>query len=90
MTAADLVIVADALHGTTGEALAVADGRIVAIGDRRDASGWAGRGTRTVHLPGVVLPGLVDAHAHPVLGARVSRGLDLQGVRTLSASSGRS
>lgn len=83
MTAADLVVIADALHGTTGEALAVADGRIVAIGDRRDTSGWAGRGTRTVHLPGVVLPGLVDSHAHPVLGARVSRGLDLQGVRTL-------
>ncbi|QOC27082.1 amidohydrolase family protein [Microbacterium hominis] len=83
MTAADLVLVADALHGTAGEALAVAGGRIVAIGDRSDAAGWSGVGTRTLRLPGIVSPGLVDAHTHPVLGARMARGIDLREVRTL-------
>lgn len=83
MSAVDLVVVADAVHGSPGEAVAIRDGRIVAVGDRRDAADWAGPGTRVLRRPGVVLPGLVDAHAHPVLAARVARGLDLQAVRTL-------
>lgn len=83
MTAADLVIIADALHGARGDALAVADGRIAAVGDAAEVSAWSGVGTRTLRVPGTVLPGLVDAHAHPVFAARVSRGLDLRRVRTL-------
>lgn len=80
---APLVVIADALHGHDAQALAVADGRIVAIGDRADARAWTGVGTETLRVPGTVLPGLVDAHAHPILAARVSRGRDLRGVRTL-------
>ena len=46
-------------------ALAVADGRIVAVGGPADVKPWRGRGARVVDLEGAtVIPGLVDAHAH--------------------------
>jgi predicted amidohydrolase YtcJ len=45
-------------------ALAIAGGRIVAIGGRADVGGRRGRRTRVVDLAGaIVIPGLVDAHA---------------------------
>jgi predicted amidohydrolase YtcJ len=46
-------------------ALAVAGGRVVAVGDRADVRPWRDRRTRTIDLAGAtVVPGLVDAHAH--------------------------
>ncbi len=46
-------------------AIAVRDGRIVAVGDRREAEAAAGRGARVVDLGGrPVVPGFVDAHGH--------------------------
>ena len=48
------------------EALAVRDGRIVALGGAAEAAEWTGPRTRTVELGGrLVLPGFVDAHLHP-------------------------
>jgi predicted amidohydrolase YtcJ len=48
------------------EALAVKDGRIVALGSAAEAAEWVGPRTRTVDLGGrLVLPGFVDAHMHP-------------------------
>ena len=48
------------------EALAVKDGRIVALGSAAEAAEWAGPRTRTVDLGGrLVLPGFADAHMHP-------------------------
>ena len=47
------------------EALALRDGRIVAVGTRADMRGWRDRRTEVVDLRGAtVVPGLVDAHAH--------------------------
>jgi predicted amidohydrolase YtcJ len=47
-------------------ALAVKDGRIVALGSVAEAAEWCGPRTRTVDLGGrLVLPGFVDAHMHP-------------------------
>ena len=51
------------------EAIAVRDGRIVAIGSRRSIDSSAGRGSYRTVLPGAVLPGFTDAHVHaPALG----------------------
>jgi predicted amidohydrolase YtcJ len=48
------------------EALAVKDGRIVALGSAAEAAEWAGPRARTVDLGGrLVLPGFCDAHLHP-------------------------
>ena len=59
------------------EALAIAGGRIVAVGSTRDLRRWRGPRTRWVDLAGApVIPGLVDVHAH----------LDREGLKFLYPS----
>jgi predicted amidohydrolase YtcJ len=49
----------------TVEAMAIRDGRIVAVGLNADIVKLAGSGTQQVHLGGkTVLPGLIDSHVH--------------------------
>ena len=58
-------------------ALAVAGGRVVAVGARGDKKAWRDRRTRVVDLGGArVVPGLVDTHAH----------LDREGLKSLYPS----
>jgi hypothetical protein len=72
---ADLVIVNAALHtvdavNPRAEALAIADGRIVAIGGDAEIRGLAGGATEEIDAGGAtVLPGFVDAHNHVRLGS---------------------
>ena len=48
------------------EAVAVRDGRIVAVGDSSDVMSLAGECTRVVDLGGkTMLPGIIDTHTHP-------------------------
>ena len=49
----------------TATALAVSEGRILAIGDEKDIAPLLGPKTERVPLPGVTVPGLADAHVHP-------------------------
>ncbi|MFJ9607652.1 amidohydrolase [Kitasatospora sp. NPDC101176] len=66
-------------------ALAVADGRITALGDDREIRELADAATTVIDLKGaVVTPGLVDGHLHPVTGAELTHGLDLSGCTDLS------
>jgi predicted amidohydrolase YtcJ/molybdopterin converting factor small subunit len=52
------------------EAVAVADGRILFVGRSADAEDLIGPATEVIDLHGrMVLPGLVDSHVHPDLGA---------------------
>ena len=46
------------------EAIAVADGRIVAAGTRAAMLALSGKGTQRIDVPGIAVPGWVDAHAH--------------------------
>jgi hypothetical protein len=46
------------------EAIAVADGRIVAAGTRAAMLALGGEGTQRIDVPGIAVPGWVDAHAH--------------------------
>jgi len=56
----------------TAEALAVSDGRIVAVGSRPEIESWIGPATQTLDLgDGCVMPGLVEAHGHPLMEAIV-------------------
>ncbi len=76
MTPADLVI-----HGTvltvddaqpTAEALAVSDGRLVTVGNRDDVEALIGSDTEVLDIgDGCVMPGLVEAHGHPLMEAIV-------------------
>jgi predicted amidohydrolase YtcJ len=73
---ADLVI-----HGTvltvdpetpTAEALAVTDGRLVAIGTRAGIEPLIGADTQVLDIgDGCVMPGLIEAHGHPMMEAIV-------------------
>jgi predicted amidohydrolase YtcJ len=65
-------------------AVAWRDGTIVAVGD--DASVRAACDARTETIDGAglcVVPGLVDAHQHPLMGADETVGADLSGLSTL-------
>src|SRR5271156_2546674 len=54
----------------TAEALAVANGRIVAVGSRSDVAAFIGPDTQTVDVvDGCVMPGFIEAHGHPLMEA---------------------
>jgi predicted amidohydrolase YtcJ len=62
-------------------ALAVARGRILAVGERASLEAYVGPRTETIELPGVGVPGLADAHAHASgLGEQLAT-LDLRSLR---------
>ena len=74
MADADLVITGTVLTvddaRPTAEALAVADGRIIAVGNRSDVAGLIGPDTRTIDVgSGCVMPGFIEAHGHPLMEA---------------------
>lgn len=63
------IVTEDALR-PTAQALAVRDGRIVYVGDAQGAQGYVGPATKLEDAQGhMVLPGLVDAHIHPLATA---------------------
>jgi predicted amidohydrolase YtcJ len=67
------------IHGTvltvddsqpTAEAMAVIDGRVAAVGSRADIEPFVGPDTEIVDIgDGCVLPGLIEAHGHPLMEA---------------------
>ncbi|MFC9916814.1 amidohydrolase, partial [Streptomyces sp. NPDC127197] len=66
-------------------AVAVRDGLITAVGDESDVRDWLGPATRIVRLDGAhLVPGLVDAHSHPVWGLEMATGADLSKVTDLA------
>jgi predicted amidohydrolase YtcJ len=53
--------------------------RIVCVGDETDVQSFIGPQTRVVDLSGkMLLPGFVEGHIHPLIGATLTRGADLQ------------
>jgi predicted amidohydrolase YtcJ len=63
------------------EAVAIAGGRIVAVGERREVEALAGQGTRIIDAKGrSVLPGFFESHLHLVLGGAELAHLQLGGV----------
>ncbi|MDJ0766022.1 MAG: amidohydrolase [Myxococcota bacterium] len=78
----------DAPHDRSGwkpdaEAVAIRGGQIAFVGDREGAQRFVGTGTRTIDLQGhVVLPGLIDSHAHVAAYGLTLRKVNLVGVET--------
>ncbi len=63
--------------GTIASAVAVKDGRFVAVGSTKAIRALAGKGTKVVDLGGrTVVPGLIDAHCHPVTTVFFTRSVD--------------
>lgn len=83
------IVIAARLHtldeggSTADQAVAIAGGRIIATGPRSEVLALAGSGTEVIEYPGAtVIPGLVDAHTHPIYSLGIVRGLSLVGVHS--------
>ncbi|MDP9367554.1 MAG: amidohydrolase [Chloroflexota bacterium] len=89
MAAADLAVLGADVRTLDPErpsatAVTVRDGRIVEVGDDAKVRSHCDRRTEIVDGRGMaVVPGLVDAHIHPFMGAERTQGADLTGVTTL-------
>src|SRR5690625_3133754 len=65
----------------TAEAVAVTNGEIAWLGTRAEAEQLTAQETQDFGTQ-MILPGFVDAHIHPILGAEMARGFDLSEVTT--------
>ncbi len=69
------------------DAVAVSEGRVVAVGTRADLASWRGPRTRVIDAAGATLtPGLADAHLHLLAWARARVELDLHAAGTRAAA----
>jgi len=65
-------------------ALAIADGTLVAVGSDAEIRGACSARTEVIDLDGAAaVPGLIDSHMHPFMGAIGARGADLLDAHTL-------
>ncbi len=62
------------------EAIAVRRGIITSVGSRAHVEATAGPATKRIKVPGVVLPGFADAHAHPLFLGALLETLNLYGI----------
>jgi predicted amidohydrolase YtcJ len=83
MAAADLILTnAKVFTGEPGQALqqavAVEDGKILQVGSNAAINALADAKTQRIDLAGkVLMPGMIDTHSHPVMGAMASMGANL-------------
>ena len=70
---------------TRPRSIAIADGRVLAVGERAEIDdAFRGAHTRVDDATGTTItPGLIDAHLHPIQGVELCQGADLGGVRDL-------
>jgi predicted amidohydrolase YtcJ len=62
------------------QAVAIRGGKIVAVADDAAMTSWIGATTRVVDLKGgMLMPGLIDSHVHPLAGGRQMTLADLGG-----------
>src|SRR5262245_8552279 len=64
------------------KAIAITGNTIVAVGNDKDMEPLLGAVTKVVDLGGkLVLPGLIDTHIHPILGAIDNEKCNLDGIK---------
>jgi predicted amidohydrolase YtcJ len=89
MTSIDLALVSGRVRTLdpdrpAASAIAISGGTIAAVGDNADIRALCGPATEVVDLDrAAVIPGIIDSHLHPFLGALGARGADLMDARTL-------
>ena len=83
------LVVADRVrtsNGVVGDAVLIEAGKVVAVGE---ADALRDERTEEVHHAGVIIPGLVDAHFHPLAYALEESGLKLGGSADFDDMAGR-
>src|SRR5688572_27961097 len=86
---ADLALRNGAIYTLDGarswaETIAIDDGRIVYVGTDAGAKDYVGPQTQVVDLKGsMVMPGMQDAHVHPISGGIETNGCDLNAARAV-------
>jgi predicted amidohydrolase YtcJ len=65
------------------EAIAVRDGRILAVGSPDEALAALGPGAEVRSAPGTVVPGLIDAHVHTLISGMELRRLDVSDAKSV-------
>lgn len=66
------------------EAMAVRDGRILAVGSRDEALAALPAGAPLRELPGTVVPGLIDAHVHTLYAGLELRRVDVSDSKSVA------
>jgi hypothetical protein len=65
------------------QAVAIANGRILAVGSDEQVRGYVGTNTKVIDLQGrLAVPGLVDSHAHFIMGGFQLLEIDLKNARS--------
>jgi predicted amidohydrolase YtcJ len=86
---ADLALTGGAIYTENGarawaEAIAIDDGRIVYVGTDAGARDYIGPQTQVVALKGrMVIPGMQDAHIHPISGGMEANACDLNALNAV-------
>jgi predicted amidohydrolase YtcJ len=71
--------------GRVAQAVAVRDGRFVAIGDDAIVANYIGPNTQVIELAGkTVVPGLIDSHLHQLFAALNGPAVQLLGAKTIA------
>jgi len=79
----DFITVAD--NKTEVEALAVFQGKILAVGTEQEIFKFKAAHTEIIDLQGqTLLPGLIDAHTHPILSSLMGQTVDVSGFTNKS------
>lgn len=69
----------------TATGILVADGRVVSVGDAAVLRRELRSADDVVEFDGVLTPGLVDGHTHPLHGLELTAGVDLSGLLDLDS-----
>lgn len=89
LTAPDVILVNARIetmdaHDRTAEALAIKDGRVVALGTTDEVRELAGMGTTVEDLGGrTIIPGLIDAHNHLLMTGQILGQIQLYDCRSI-------
>jgi predicted amidohydrolase YtcJ len=87
-SAADLIVINSDIRtmdkaNSQAEAIAVADGRIIAVGTTKTIQAFVGKDTKVIDAQGrLVLPGFNDAHAHFMAIGNLFSSIDLSTAKT--------
>jgi predicted amidohydrolase YtcJ len=69
---------------TIAEAIAIKEGKIIAVGSNRQVEDYIGANTEKIDLNNrTVVPGLIDAHAHPVTASQSELAGEIPDIHTI-------